>query len=1437
MNAKTKKVTRVAGWIFGGLLLVLCIAVAGALVWLRTDSGERTVAGIAKDALAGQGLILTMDEFSGPLPSRLLLKNVRLADAEGEWFAAKELEVALSLSDLLRKTATVSLARVDTPQVFRLPKLPPAAPEESVEPEKSAPPGYFNLPVGVKLDSLAVENLEVYAPLLFPEAAETATGSAPLLRVNVHGSASAPAENPLQANVSVSAAVADMPALEKYAQTGPLPVTGFAMTADAEATVGMLIEASLRGTLTPAMGADSYPFGYGIRTQLAGSKAALHAFSLDGAGLTIRAKGGANLETFAARAETELTANGGGAWEQIVAQLTGQNLGGTIRAALQAGLAANKDITASAAVSGEGMRWGTDQLQQILGQTFTVKADASGGEDSAYALTLHTLEAGTISASGAASFGPKDKSISAALKAAVASLSPVAPGVEGAIRTELNASGTLDAPSASFEITGDAVDHPAASVRNLRAAGQLSGTLQAPDAFVKISADTIKAEGAALETLRAEAKLTGTLEAPKFSLAATSTAIRTNAGEFKEFRAGVKGTAALPQSGEKTVQAAADITLGGSPAGPVSLHTDLAAAQAPDGSATARLHGLDLSLAGTDLMADITAALPPSGSAAMPSVTGKASAKITDWKPIAALSGVAISGSKAEVAANFTHDANVQHVHASIAADALSLPDTFAINGLSGTLEARDLANPDITLSLNMGKGEAGPVTWQTGAVAVNAQQGNGTFAAALRTDKTAASAITDAAKTPPAKPAKTERLTAAGSFSLTPLSVTLNRLAARVPESPMGVYLTGPATVAMGDSTTVQGLNLAVVPGKGAITLDAALAGDKADLTATITEFPFRLIREAAGVQTVPDGSLSAEAVIKKAGTAIQGKVDAKAVVLPPGMGTGGSGGADSGQTPPVAFTLASTLDRDADPNFPDLRSGGGVTRLKGSVNVGFERPQTDATSQAAANAPDARIHFNVPLRVTANGVPEPAMKERMGATVAWMGEIAPLWAVLPMQDRNLSGLAQIRADVKGPMENPEYAASAYVANGRFEDHILGVLLTDIAVEAASASSGESKIVMRAEDGMGGYVALEGSLAVPARQQTKGVTESAAPVPHIAARGQINHLQPLHRDDVFLRLSGRLSVDGPLDAMAVAADMEVERGEISIANLAGSVRTLDITDPATEAQKSSSSGPTLDVKVSIPHRFYIRGRGLDSEWEGNLAVSGSAGSPSLTGSLKPVRGSFDLLSRDFKFSEGDITFLGGDRIDPALNLALTYEAPNITAIVRATGRSSKPEIAMESQPSLPQDQIMAEVLFGKEFSKLSRFESLQVANSLRQLANIGGDGLDPLATMRTQLGVDMLRIGSSGGGEGDNRSISGAPGANTMTGATSSSNTGDSETTPTLEAGKYINDAIYVGVEQGTTSDSTGVRVEIELRPNLSLQGKTSTRSSEVGLGWKRDY
>ncbi len=41
-----KKIARITGWVLGGALLALCLAVAGAFLWLRTDHGEKTVASL-----------------------------------------------------------------------------------------------------------------------------------------------------------------------------------------------------------------------------------------------------------------------------------------------------------------------------------------------------------------------------------------------------------------------------------------------------------------------------------------------------------------------------------------------------------------------------------------------------------------------------------------------------------------------------------------------------------------------------------------------------------------------------------------------------------------------------------------------------------------------------------------------------------------------------------------------------------------------------------------------------------------------------------------------------------------------------------------------------------------------------------------------------------------------------------------------------------------------------------------------------------------------------------------------------------------------------------------------------------------------------------------------------------------------------------------------
>lgn len=260
-----------------------------------------------------------------------------------------------------------------------------------------------------------------------------------------------------------------------------------------------------------------------------------------------------------------------------------------------------------------------------------------------------------------------------------------------------------------------------------------------------------------------------------------------------------------------------------------------------------------------------------------------------------------------------------------------------------------------------------------------------------------------------------------------------------------------------------------------------------------------------------------------------------------------------------------------------------------------------------------------------------------------------------------------------------------------------------------------------------------------------------------------------------------------------------------------------------------------LNISVEAPRRFFVRGPIIDSELKASAAVEGPASNPQFSAVISPVRGNVNLLSRPFALSKGQINIWGGgDYLDSALDLLLTHNSANLTAEISAGGSIKRPTLELSSTPPLPQDQILAQVLFGKDITQLSAIEALQVANGVRQLMTLGQGGVDLLGEMRDILGVDTLRIGSSGGGT-QSGNISGSPDASAF--GVGGGASGQDSSAMTVEAGKYISDSIYVGVEQGATESSTRVRIEVELKPNLTLQGSGGGNSSQVGLGWKRDY
>jgi translocation and assembly module TamB len=231
-----------------------------------------------------------------------------------------------------------------------------------------------------------------------------------------------------------------------------------------------------------------------------------------------------------------------------------------------------------------------------------------------------------------------------------------------------------------------------------------------------------------------------------------------------------------------------------------------------------------------------------------------------------------------------------------------------------------------------------------------------------------------------------------------------------------------------------------------------------------------------------------------------------------------------------------------------------------------------------------------------------------------------------------------------------------------------------------------------------------------------------------------------------------------------------------------------------------------------------VRGRGLEAELAGRVAIRGTMAEPRPEGALTLRRGSFNLLGTALTLTEGRVGMDTAAPLDPAIDFAASTRTSTTNATVRVTGRASSPEIRLTSEPELPQDEILAQLLLGRPVAQLNALQLAQIAAGLAELSGTG-TGLDPLGRIRGGLGLDRLALGATEGGA------------------------------TTLEAGRNLAPGVYLGVRQGTGDAGTKATVQIDLGRGLKLQGEVGTSSgapsatgsggngNSVGLVWSREW
>jgi translocation and assembly module TamB len=296
---------------------------------------------------------------------------------------------------------------------------------------------------------------------------------------------------------------------------------------------------------------------------------------------------------------------------------------------------------------------------------------------------------------------------------------------------------------------------------------------------------------------------------------------------------------------------------------------------------------------------------------------------------------------------------------------------------------------------------------------------------------------------------------------------------------------------------------------------------------------------------------------------------------------------------------------------------------------------------------------------------------------------------------------------------------------------------------------------------------------AGPGTISAEGSVGALAPDLPVDLRVTAARAEPLATDLLTANLGADLTIRGlAAQRLDLAGTIHVNRASINVPEkFPQNVAVLDVRRPgqAPPAAPENAAGAAvaLAVVIEAPEQVFVRGHGLDAEMGGTIHIDGTVAAPQISGGLNLRHGTVDLAGQTLNFTKGTVGFNGTgvqNKVDPTLDLAAETSSGGVTATLGVSGYADSPRIKLSSSPDLPQDEILAHLLFGQSTKQLTPLQIAQVAQGLASLTGVGG-GFNPLAYARQKLGLDRLSTGAGSSGTG-----------------------------ASVEAGKYVAKGVYVG-------------------------------------------
>lgn len=463
----------------------------------------------------------------------------------------------------------------------------------------------------------------------------------------------------------------------------------------------------------------------------------------------------------------------------------------------------------------------------------------------------------------------------------------------------------------------------------------------------------------------------------------------------------------------------------------------------------------------------------------------------------------------------------------------------------------------------------------------------------------------------------------------------------------------------------------------------------------------------------------------------------------------------------------------------------------------AGYSRRLAPAALEAQAQLNGGTAQVNAKLSagesvaMTLQGTAPLSPDRMLDLHAAGSADLSLLNPLLTAAGRQAKGRITLDGAIAGPLTAPRLSGTASLKGAEYQDAVQGLRIQDVAAD------------LKADNGVIRIVTLNGK-AGPGSIGGGGTLDTTQPGWPADLTITLRNARPIVSDMMTASLTGDLALKGEaLRALTLSGKLEVPKADINIPDsFPPEVRTLNIRR---RGQKPPPPPPAttslaLDLAVATTGPVIVRGHGIDADLGGALTLKGSTGAPQVGGGFQMQRGTLTVAGQTLNFTTGKVSFDGGgvrSRLDPTLNFVAETSSGGVTATLTVGGYASAPKITLSSSPQLPQDEILARLLFQQSSKQLTPLQLAQIAQALASLSGIS-NGFDPVASIRGGLGLDRL-------------AVSGGSGVTTGT---------------TVEAGKYVFRNIYVGAKQGL-SGGTQAQVQIDITRNLKAQATISAGTS----------